>query len=90
MEINEVFLYYFLAVNLIAFVVYGVDKQRAIKNKWRISESTLIWLAVIGGSIGAMTGMKMWHHKTKHRKFKYGVPAIFIAQIAVAIFLGYY
>lgn len=89
MDINEVILSCFLAVNLITFVVYGIDKRRAMQNKWRISESTLIWLAVIGGSIGAMIGTKLWHHKTRHRKFKYGIPAIIVAQIAVAVFLGY-
>ena len=65
-------LYYIVGVNILAFLVYGIDKWRAKKGKWRISEATLLLLAVIGGSIGAWLGMKVWHHKTMHKKFKYG------------------
>ena len=79
-------LYYIVGVNILAFLVYGIDKWRAKKGKWRISEATLLLLAVIGGSIGAWLGMKVWHHKTMHKKFKYGVPAILIIQI---ILIGY-
>ena len=74
-------LYYIVGVNILAFLVYGIDKWRAKKGKWRISEATLLLLAIIGGSIGAWLGMKVWHHKTMHKKFKYGVPAILIIQI---------
>ena len=79
-------LYYIVGVNILAFLVYGIDKWRAKKGKWRISEATLLLLAVIGGSIGAWLGMKVWHHKTMHKKFKYGIPAILIIQI---ILIGY-
>ena len=79
-------LYYIVGVNILAFLVYGIDKWRAKKGKWRISEATLLLLAIIGGSIGAWLGMKVWHHKTMHKKFKYGVPAILIIQI---ILIGY-
>ncbi len=79
-------LYYIVGVNILAFLVYGIDKWRAKKGKWRISEATLLLLAVIGGSIGAWLGMKVWHHKTMHKKFKYGVPAVLIIQI---ILIGY-
>ena len=74
-------LYYIVGVNILAFLVYGIDKWRAKKGKWRISEATLLLLAIIGGSIGAWLGMKVWHHKTMHKKFKYEVPAILIIQI---------
>ena len=65
------------------FIVYGIDKVKAMKGKWRISEATLLLLAIIGGSVGAWLGMKTWHHKTMHKKFKYGLPLILLAQIAL-------
>ena len=79
--------YYFLAINAVAFIVYGIDKYKAKKAKWRISEATLLLLAVLGGSIGAWIGMKVWHHKTMHKKFKYGIPAILLIQIALITYL---
>ena len=77
---------FLLSVNVIAFFMYGIDKWKAKKDKWRTSEATLLWLAVIGGSIGAWLGMKVWHHKTMHKKFRYGLPLILIMQIALVIF----
>lgn len=74
-------------VNAVAFIVYGIDKYRARNGKWRIPEATLLMLAVVGGSVGAWLGMKTWHHKTRHRKFRYGVPAILLLQIVVATLL---
>jgi uncharacterized membrane protein YsdA (DUF1294 family) len=65
--------------------VYGIDKWKAKKGKWRISEATLLILAAVGGSIGAWCGVKVWHHKTLHKKFRYGIPAIIILQIAAII-----
>lgn len=62
--------YYLTAINITAFIVYGIDKLKAKKGKWRIPESTLLLLAVVGGSIGAWCGVKVWHHKTMHKKFK--------------------
>ena len=79
--------YYLLAINAVAFIVYGIDKYKAKKAKWRIPEVTLLLLAVIGGSIGAWMGMKVWHHKTMHKKFKYGIPAILLIQIALMAYL---
>ena len=78
-----------IVVNIITFVVYGIDKWKAMKGRWRISEFTLLLLAVIGGSIGALLGMRVWHHKTKHLKFKYGVPLILLAQLALLYFFQY-
>ena len=80
-------LYYLIAVNAVTFLVYGIDKWKARRGKWRISEATLLLLAVIGGSIGAWLGMKVWHHKTMHKKFKYGLPLIILAQIALVCYL---
>lgn len=65
---------YLAAVNLIAFIAYGVDKARARRGAWRIRERTLIMLALIGGALGAWLGMRAFHHKTKHRKFTVTVP----------------
>ena len=103
-------LYYLIVINVLTFLVYGIDKWRstsgrilckqsvasaerlltgrkkAKKGSWRISEATLLILAAIGGSIGALLGMKIWHHKTMHKKFKYGLPLILIIQI---ILIGY-
>ncbi len=74
-------------VNVVAFIVYGIDKYRARNGKWRIPEATLLMLAVVGGSVGAWLGMKAWHHKIRHRKFRYGVPAILLLQIVAATLL---
>ena len=80
-------MYYLLAINIVSFFLYGIDKYKAKKNKWRISEATLLMIAVIGGSIGAWVGMRLWHHKTMHKKFKYGIPIIIILQISLVVYL---
>ena len=85
-EMTEALLYYLIVINVVTFLVYGIDKRKAKKGSWRISEATLLILAAIGGSIGALLGMKIWHHKTMHKKFKYGLPLIFIIQI---LLIGY-
>ena len=84
---TNIILGYFLAVNITTFFLYGIDKYKAKKGKWRISEATLLLMAAIGGSIGAWVGMRIWHHKTMHKKFKYGIPIIIITQIAVLVYL---
>ena len=83
----KIVLIYFVVINVVTFVVYGIDKYKAVRSKWRIPESTLIGLAVIGGSVGAWLGMKFWHHKTLHAKFRFGIPIILIAQVALAWWL---
>ena len=83
---TNVLLYYLIVINIVTFLVYGIDKWKAKQGSWRISEATLLILAVIGGSIGALLGMKVWRHKTMHKKFKYGLPLILIIQI---ILMGY-
>ena len=80
-------MYYLFAINIVSFFLYGIDKYKAKKNKWRISEATLLMIAVIGGSIGAWVGMRLWHHKTMHKKFKYGIPIIFILQVCLVVYL---
>ena len=84
---TKIILIYVAALTLITFFIYGIDKWRARKDRWRIPESTLLWMAALGGSIGALLGMKVWHHKTLHKKFRWGVPAILILQIALVIFI---
>ena len=83
----NIILGYLLAVNIATFLLYGIDKYKAKKNQWRISEATLLTMAAIGGSIGAWAGMRLWHHKTMHKKFKYGIPVIIIMQIALVGYL---
>lgn len=78
---------YLLLVNVIAFVMYGIDKRRAKKDAWRIPEARLLLVAAAGGSVGAWMGMKVWRHKTLHKKFRYGVPAIFMLQVALALYM---
>ena len=80
-------LYYLLIVNAIAFLLMLIDKQKARKNKWRISEAALMFFAVLGGSIGALLGMYTFRHKTKHLKFTLGIPTILVLQIFLVIFL---
>ena len=76
-------LYYLIVINILTFAVYGIDKRKAKQGSWRISEATLLMIAVIGGTIGALLGMQVWRHKTMHLKFKYGLPLILLAQIAL-------
>ena len=83
----NIILGYLLAVNITSFLLYGIDKYKAKKGRWRISEATLLLMAVIGGSIGAWGGMRIWHHKTMYKKFKYGIPVIIIFQVALAAYL---
>ena len=83
----NIILYYLLAVNSTTFLLYGIDKYKAKKSKWRISEVTLLTMAAIGGSIGDWICMRLWHHKTMHKKFKYGIPVIIILQVALAVYL---
>ena len=80
-------LLYLAAVNLVTFAVYGADKRRARKDKRRVSEKTLFLLAIIGGSVGALLGMKVFHHKTRHWYFVWGIPAILLVQIALPVVL---
>lgn len=79
------FILYLLCINVVSFVVYAIDKQKAIKHKWRISEAALLTLAAIGGSVGALLGMYLMHHKTRHVKFSVGVPVIFVLQAAIFV-----
>lgn len=74
---------YLVLINLIGFASMGLDKRRAVKKLWRTPESTLFIIALIGGSLGSIIGMRVFHHKTRHWYFAYGMPAILLLQIAV-------
>ncbi|MBP3830147.1 MAG: DUF1294 domain-containing protein [Bacteroidaceae bacterium] len=87
--LGQLVLIYLVAINVATFFTYGLDKWKAKRSMWRIRESALLLLAALGGSIGAWAGMKVWHHKTLHNKFRYGVPAILVLQIALIVFLKY-
>lgn len=78
-----------LLVNIVAFAAYGIDKRKAQKGGWRIPESTLLLLAFFGGAIGALMGMRVFHHKTKHWKFKILVPLFLVLQLALIVWLIY-
>ena len=99
MNLPHIVLIYLAVINVVTFFMYGIDKWKAKKSKWRIREAALLGLAVLGGSIGAWLGMKVWHHKTQHKggnrdidnivggyQFKYGVPAIIIVQLALIVY----
>lgn len=85
--LSSTLLIYLAVINIVTFFIYGIDKWKAKRAKWRIPESTLLGMAALGGSIGAWLGMNTWHHKTLHKKFKYGIPLILFAQIALLIWL---
>lgn len=89
LSLIHIILIYLAVINVVTFFMYGIDKWKAKKSKWRIRETALLGLAVLGGSIGAWLGMRAWHHKTQHKKFKYGVPAIIIVQLAIIVYYLY-
>lgn len=78
---------YLILMNLIAFALYGIDKRRAKQGAWRISEYTLLLVALLGGSLGALLGMRYFRHKTRHRKFRYGMPLILLLQLGLGLYL---
>ena len=80
-------LIYLIIINLLTFFVYVDDKRRAKRHRWRVSEATLILLAVFGGSVGALLAMILARHKTRHSEFLIGIPTILIAQLLTAFFL---
>ncbi|MDD4371010.1 MAG: DUF1294 domain-containing protein [Anaerostipes sp.] len=76
------FIYYFIIINILAFITFGMDKQKAIKHQYRVPERNLFILAIIGGGVGAILGMYFFHHKTKKWYFCFGIPVIIIIQVA--------
>lgn len=86
-SVKHIILIYFVMINIVTFFVYGIDKWKSQHDRWRVPESALLGLAAIGGSVGAWLGMKVWHHKTQHKKFMYGVPVTLLIQIALVVWL---
>ena len=81
---------YLAAINVITFRMFGADKARAAKGRWRRSEAALILAALLGGSTGALAGMRIFHHKTRHRKFTVGIPVILVLQsVLMALYYPY-
>ena len=85
--ITAIGLIYLIGINLAGFIIMGVDKKRAIRGAWRISEASLFFTALLGGSVGFIRGMQHFRHKTKHWYFKYGMPAILVAQVLLFVLL---
>ena len=85
MVATQFLLFYLTTINVAAFFLFGIDKWKAKRSQWRIAEAMLLGLAVMGGSLGAWSGMKIWHHKTRHKKFKYGIPFILLIQVAIVL-----
>jgi uncharacterized membrane protein YsdA (DUF1294 family) len=85
----QYFLVYLAVINVIGFAIMGIDKQKAKRGSYRISEKTLFFVALLGGSIGAKIGMELFRHKTHHKKFVYGIPAIIVLQLVVFIYFLY-
>ena len=81
--IDQLLSVYLLAINILLFALMGIDKYKAKRGLWRIPEKTLFLTAALGGSVGGILGMKTFRHKTRHNSFKYGFPAILIAQLAL-------
>jgi len=78
-----IFSIYYIIINIVGFAVMGIDKKRAVRGAWRISEASLFMTAFLGGAAGCTLGMQYFRHKTKHWYFKYGMPAIFFIQLAL-------
>ncbi|MCR5009553.1 MAG: DUF1294 domain-containing protein [Clostridia bacterium] len=83
-------LIFFVIWNLIVFLIYGADKRRAVKDKWRIPEKTLMLLALFFGATGAFAGMSVFRHKTQHKKFSIGVPLLMLLNYACIAAAVYY
>ena len=79
-------IYYLLAVNVLTFIIYGLDKRKARQGRWRVPEATLLGLAAVGGSVGAWLAMRLFHHKTQKKKFRYGVPVLFVLQVVAGFY----
>lgn len=80
---NNIFIYYLAFINIVGFFIMLIDKKRAIKKQWRISEKALIGVSIIGGSLGMLAGMNTFRHKTKHKKFTIGIPFILTIQLII-------
>ena len=87
MSMHEIFYWYLAIINVLVLVVYGGDKLFDKLDSWRVPEKVLLLLALLGGSIGALLAMQIFRHKTRHLKFRYGVPMILLLQVAALVYL---
>ena len=87
MTVLQVILYYLAAMNLLGFFFMGLDKWKAKKRAWRIPEATLLLVSALGGAAGALIGMHLFRHKTRHWYFLYGMPAILLIQVLIVVAL---
>ena len=88
MKLYEIILAYLLMINIFTMYTFFLDKSKAKNKKWRIKESTLFLLSIAGGSLGAILGMKLFRHKTKHWYFKYGIPFILAVQVILTVYIA--
>lgn len=88
-EIMQILGLYLLFINAVGFALMGVDKRRAKRDQWRISEKSLFLPPLLGGTVGAILGMRVFRHKTKHWYFRYGLPALLVLQLALAGWLSW-
>ena len=86
-ELLPGFWIYLALINIVAFVLFGLDKRRARRGAWRISEAALLGCALLGGAVGAWLGMKVFHHKNLHKRFRLGLPLLLILEAALVIWL---
>ncbi len=86
MTIENTIITYLIAINALAFLLYGIDKYKAIKGKWRIPERKLLGVAIAGGSLGSLLAIWTFKHKTLHKKFSLGIPFILCIQIGLILF----
>lgn len=89
MQVTLLLIGYVIIINLTGFFLMGIDKRKAVKHAFRIPESTLFIVALIGGSLGSLLGMYVFHHKTRHWYFVYGMPAILLLQLIALLVLLY-
>lgn len=87
MKLIDMIIVYLIFMNLSGFAIMGIDKYKAKKHLWRIPEKTLFLFSVLGGSVGTLAGMYVFHHKTKHWYFVVGMPAILIIQSGLYFYL---
>lgn len=86
--VHAALLIWLAGVNVVTFALYGIDKHRAKKGRWRIPEKTLLLLPLLGGSVGGLLGMAVFHHKTRHWYFRLGLPLMLLLQAALAVYLA--
>lgn len=86
--VRTALLVWLAGINVVTFALYGIDKYKAKKGRWRIPERTLLLLPLLGGSVGGILGMAVFHHKTRHWYFRMGLPVMFLLQAALAVYLA--